>query len=396
MSHEKITELKQEAAHQLAEMRQILDAAGDEGLTAESAVEYDRREADHDAKLRQAERLERVAGIAAEPSFAEGRSLALPQVDEVSVDDEGSVTEARTDAFERLLRSGGQDTEARATMKVGTDSVGGYIVPEEWEQSLVRSLALQTALFDKAQIIASSNGVPLHIPTVTTDESTALVAEEGSFAEVAPTLSEVVLNAYKYGHIVRVSDELLADSLFDIAAFVRTQAARIVGSQIGAVLATGTGSSQPQGISKCTVGITAASTTATTADEVIDTQHSLSAPYRNSAAWFVNDTWLRTVRKLKGSGSGDYLLQPGLSAGAPATLLGSPVFIEQLDAPAAAKVVAVYGDANAFAIRRTPVNVTVLRETYAASGQVGFKVDLRIDSKIVDTAGLRSLKQAAS
>jgi HK97 family phage major capsid protein len=175
---------------------------------------------------------------------------------------------------------------------------------------------------------------------------------------------------------------------------VNRQVSRYLGNQLGAVLATGTGSSQPQGISKCTVGVTAASTTATTADEIYDVQHSVSAPYRASSAWYVNDSWLKAVRKLKASGSGDYLLQPGLAAGTPATLLGSPVFIEQLDAPATGKVVAVYGDAMGYTIRRTPFQVAVLNERFADTGHVGFKVSTRIDAKITDSAALRSLKQA--
>lgn len=395
MSIDKITELKHKAAHQLAEMRRILDE--NETLTAEQAQEFDRREADLDSTNSTIDRLERVAGIAPEPNFTEARGLAFGDGEPVEIA-EGVEVESTDEAaaFDRFLRSAGQDVEARATMKVGTDNVGGYLVGEEWSSDLIRSLQLQTALFDQATVYATSNGVPLHIPTVTTDETISLVAEEGSFGEVATTVGEVVLNAYKYGHIVKASTELVQDSLFDLSGFVRDQAARVIGNQVGAVLATANGSSKPTGINQCTVGVTAASTTATTADEVIDTQHSVAAPYRANAAWFVNDTWLKTVRKLKGSGSGDYLLQPGLSAGAPATLLGSPVFIEQLDAPAAGKVVAVYGDPSSFAIRRTPVSITVLNERYADTGHIGYKVELRLDSKIADSAGLRSLKQAAS
>lgn len=395
MSIDKITELKHKASHQLAEMRRILDE--NEVLTSEQAQEFDRREAELDATNETVARLEKVAGILPEPSFSEARGLAFADGDSVEIAD-GIAVEATDEAaaFDRFLRSAGRDTEARATMKVGTDNVGGYLVGEEWSTDLIRSLQLQTALFDQATVYTTSNGVPLHLPAVTTDESTALVAEEGSFGEVATTVGETVLNAYKYGHIVKVSSELVQDSLFDISGFVREQAARVIGNQIGAVLATANGSSKPTGINQCTVGVTAASTTATTADEVIDVQHSVAAPYRANSAWFVNDSWLKAVRKLKGSGSGDYLLQPGLSAGAPATLLGSPVFIEQLDAPAAAKVVAVYGDPASFAIRRTPVGITVLNERYADTGHIGYKVELRIDSKIADSAGLRSLKQAAS
>jgi len=394
MSIDKITELRHKAAHQLAEMRRILDE--NETLTAEQAQEFDRREAEHDATNETVNRLERVAGLAPQMGADEARSLAFGEGDDVVIDEGVAVEEKRDsmDVFGRFLRSRGTDVEARATLNKATSGSGSDWVPQQWSNQLVQSLALQTALFDKSNLLETSNGQVFNIPVSTADEAIALVAEEGTYSNPAPTTSSVAIGAYKYGAIVKVSTEMLQDSAFPIENYINRQVSRYLGNQIGAILATGTGSSQPQGISKCTVGVTAASTTATTADEIYDTQHSVSAPYRNSSAWYVNDSWLKAVRKLKASGSGDYLLQPGLAAGTPATLLGNPVYIEQLDAPATGKVVAVYGDAMGYTVRRTPFEVTVLNERFADTGHVGFKVDVRLDAKITDSSALRSLKQA--
>ena len=393
MSSDKITELKHKAAHQLAEMRRILDE--NESLTAEQASEYDRREADLDATNAHVARLEKIEGIAPAPTGDEARSLAFGSDEVVSIDEGVAVEEKRdaVEAFGSFLRSKGTDVEARATLVKATSGSGAEWVPQQWSNQLIQSMVLQTRLFDLANVLETSDGSIINLPTSTADEAIALVAEEGTYSNPAPTTASTAIGAYKYGAIIKVSEELLADSAFDISSYVQRQVSRYLGNQIGAVLATGSGSSQPQGISKCTVGVTAASTTATTADEVFDTQHSLAAPYRASAAWFVNDTWLKSVRKLK-STTNDYLLQPGLAAGAPSTLLGSPVYIEQLDAPATGKVVAVYGDPMGYTVRRTPIQVSVLNERFADTGHVGFKVALRVDAKITDSAALRSLKQA--
>lgn len=396
MSIDKITDLRGKAAHQLAEMRRILDE--NEVLTAEQAQEFDRREAELDSTNETVARLEKIEGIAPQPKFAEARSIALGDDSDSIVIDEGVAVEEKRDdmgAFSAYLRSKGTDAEARATMVTSAiaSGRGSQWVPQEWSNQLIQSLVLQTALFDLANVIETDNGVVLNLPASTADEATALVAEEGSYTTPNPTTTSITLGAYKYGHIVRVSEELLADAVFSIEDYVRNQVSRYLGNQIGAVLATGNGSTAPEGINNATVGVTAASTTATTADEVIDHQHTLSAPYRASAAWFVNDTWLRNVRKLKDQDN-NYLLQPGLAAGAPGTLLGSPVYIEQLAAPASTTVPAVYGDPNGFVIRRTPVEVTVLNERYADTGHVGFRVSLRLDSAIADASAFRAFKQA--
>lgn len=396
MSIDKITNLRGKAAHQLAELRRVIEE--NEVLTAEQAQEFDRREAELDATNETIVRLEKIEGIAPAPQFAEARSIALGDGEDVSIDEGVEVVEKRDamQAFGDWMRSRGTDVEARSTMVTATSGRGSQWVPQEWSNQLIQSLVLQTALFDVAQVLDTQDGTTLNLPASTADEATALVAQEGSYTTPNPTTASVTLSAYKYGHIVKVSEELLADSIIDIAAYVRNQVSRYMGNQIGAVLATGDGSSKPTGIANATTGVTAASPTAVTSDELFDLQHSVAAPYRNNGAFFVNDTFLRNVRKLKGSGSGDYLLQPGLSAGAPATLLGSPVYIEQLATPAASAVPAVYGDPNGFVVRRTPVEIKVLNETYGETGHVGFRVSMRIDSKIADSASLRKLVQAAS
>jgi HK97 family phage major capsid protein len=178
-----------------------------------------------------------------------------------------------------------------------------------------------------------------------------------------------------------------------MSAYIQRQAGRYLGNQIGKVLAVGTGSSQPQGISNATVGVTAASTTATTSDEVFDMQHALSAPYRANAAWFVADSWLKTVRKLKTT-YGDYILQPGLQAGAPNICSVRPSTSSSWMHPPPARSLPSTSDPNAYVIRRTPLNVAVLRERFADLGDVGFKVMIRVDGRIADVNGMKAFKQA--
>lgn len=82
--------------------------------------------------------------------------------------------------------------------------------------------------------------------------------------------------------------------------------ARIANSK----LTTVSGSSDVEGIvTNSAAGVTAATATAVTADEIIDLVHSVDLAYRvGNAAFMTNASNLATVRKLK-DGDGNYLWQ---------------------------------------------------------------------------------------
>ena len=413
MTRDEIARLRGEADAKLSEMRSVLDA-NPEGLGAEASEKYDRIEADYDAKLRSISAGEKVLEASAEVTPAEARSIALPAVDPVAVDgDEDTVEELRGNAtaqyeraFSKFLRRD-ESPETRAAMNKGTSAQGGYLVPETWGNELIASLVAQSPALGLARQFQTSSGEFFHIPVVNYQSiptqqpnlAAALIAEAGSYTETEDTLTEVKFGAYKYGTVAKVSDELIRDSIFNVDQFIREQAAKALGYQIGSLVATGDGSSKPTGYNTSTNTVTAASTTAITADELISVQHQIGVPYRNNAAWLMSDSALQAARKLKDS-YGRYLLQTDWATstpGAPNILLGKPVYVDPfLPAVATGAKHTVYGDLSVgFGVRRVAgINIKPLLELYAANGQIGYRIDVSIDSKLLDTAALAVYKQA--
>ena len=129
--------------------------------------------------------------------------------------------------------------------------------------------------------------------------------------------------------MIKVSDELLNDSIFNIESYIATEFARRIGAKEEEAFLIGDGEGKPTGIFNATggaeLGITAGSATAITADEIIDLVYSLKAPYRKNASFIMNDATIKAIRKLK-DGQGQYLWQPSLTAGTPDTLLNRPVY----------------------------------------------------------------------
>ena len=145
-------------------------------------------------------------------------------------------------------------------------------------------------------------------------------------------------------------------------------------------------------------GVTAAATNAVTADEIIDLYYSLKEPYRRNAVWVMNDATVKAIRKLKLTGTGEYLWTPGFGV-APDTILGKPLRTsENIPTLAANKPVIAFGDIKAgykIADRRG-FEFKILDQLYAANGAIGFRGTSRMDGRGVLAAdAIKVLKTKA-
>ena len=175
---------------------------------------------------------------------------------------------------------------------------------------------------------------------------------------------------------------------------------RRIGDKEEEAFLTGNGTAKPTGILNETgggeVGITTASATAITADELIDLYYSLKAPYRKNAIWILNDSTVKLIRKLKDS-TGQYLWQAGVKDGEVNTILGRPYFTSAYvpAAEAGAKPV-IFGDLNYYWIGdRQGISLKRLNELYAGNGQVGFLASKRLDGKLVLPEAVKLLAMAS-
>jgi len=206
------------------------------------------------------------------------------------------------------------------------------------------------------------------------------------------------MQAHKCGGIIPISDELLLDSVENMEAEINETAGLAFGELEIAAHGNGNGVAKPLGLfatpavlGGVTIGGVTGSTSATavvTADNLVDTFHSLAPQYRARASWLLNDATIKLIRKLKTGISGDntYLWQPGLVAGQPDTLLGKPVnAYSGAPTPAVSTRSIAFGDMKAYRIQdRLGIAVKYLNERYAELGQVGFRFTMRTDAKLTD------------
>jgi len=396
-----IEDLRSRRKGLLDEMRGIQSGAeaADRDLTSEEAQEFERRESDFEAITARVERLENSEERA---SLVQSHNPATEEVAQTVSADPAEEAELRTRAFESLVRSRGRieslPQEQRAALQVGTDSEGGFTVPDEFYRSLVVAEREIGTIRGLASTITTSDNGDLQIPGTSTRATAAWTAEEVAYTQSESTFKQTILKAHKVGALSKVSDELLEDSAFDILGFLATDLGEAIGIKENNAFAVGAASSTttPKGIfNLAPVGFTGAvsASAVISGDDLIETFHALGVPYRSRASWLIADGTVKAIRKLK-DGDNQYLWQPGLQAGAPDMLLGKAAYSDPdavAMAPEAQSI--VFGDLKSYWIRDVEgVTVKVLNELYAVNGQVGFRISRRTDGTLADTAAVTSFK----
>lgn len=399
----KINELRNQRAKTWEQAKDFLDSHRNEKgiLSAEDTATYEKMEAEIVNLGHEIERQERMDALEREMNAPVNTPLTS-KPEAMKLDEKkGRASDAYKKAFWAQLRDRNCMTpELRNALQEGTDSEGGYLVPDEFERTLVQALNQENIIRAHAHVITTSNG--LHkIPVVASHGTAAWLEEESAYTESDEVFGQVNLDAHKVGTLIKVSEELLQDSAFDLESYMVSEFARRIGDKEEEAFISGDGSHKPTGILDGTaggqVGVTTASATAITADEVIDLFYSLKAPYRKNAIWVLNDSTVKAIRKLK-NGAGDYLWQPAIKDGEVNTILGRPYFTSAFapEIAAGAKTI-VFGDLNYYWVGdRQGINFRRLNELYAGNGQVGFLASKRLDGKVVLPEAIKILQQKAS
>lgn len=393
-----IQELMNKRANTWDAMQKLLnEKVDDKGMmTAEDAAQYDRMEAEFNELTNQIERQQRAEKTAA--------NMKKPVRDMLRNDIGGGEpkttgprgTEDYNAAFWDFMRIGNaaMTPEIRNSLKVGTDANGGYLVPEEFEKTLIEALDEGNIFRQFAHKITT--GGDRQIPMVLSRGTAEWIEEEAEYPESDVEFGQTYLRAYKVATRIKISEELMADSAFNMSAFIAKEFGRRIGAAEEQAFFSGNGTGKPTGILSDTgaqVGVTAASATAITGDEIIDLFYSLRAPYRRKAVFMTHDSVMKNLRKLK-DGNEQYIYQPALTAGTPDTLMGRPVYTSQyMPELATGNKAMMFGDLGYYWIAdRAGYSFKRLNELYATTGQIGFIASKRVDGRLLLPEAVKVLK----
>jgi HK97 family phage major capsid protein len=371
----------------------------DDVLSPEDDAKYKEMETRFDSLTNEIKRMERMEAIEAELNKPQNAPIVNKPMVANEDEKQGRASKNYKKSFWNAMRSKAIRPEVADALQIGTDSEGGYLVPDEYENTLVEALEEENIFRKIAHVINTSSG-DRKIPVVASKGSASWVDEEGTITDSDDAFNQVSIGAYKLGTLIKVSNELLNDSAFNLEAYISKEFARRIGTKEEDAFFNGNGTGKPTGIFNATggaqVGVTTASATAITADEIIDLFYSLKAPYRKKAVWVLNDSTVKAIRKLKDKND-NYLWQPALTAGTPDTILGRPVYTSSYvpSIAAGAKTIA-FGDFSYYWIADRQGRIfKKLSELYAATDQTGFVATQRVDGKLVLPEAIKVLQQKA-
>ena len=375
---------------------------GEDGtLSAEDDAIFNKMMDDVDKLGREIARMEKMEAMDVEMSKATSKPLTsapTTRMEDEPVSKTGRGGNGYAKNFWNAMRSKSVSHEVLNALQVGTDSEGGYLVPDEYERTLIEALEDQNIFRQLAHVIHTSSG-DRKIPVVASKGTASWIDEEAQYPESDDAFGQVSIGAYKLATMIKISEELLNDSVFDMPSYIAKEFARRIGAAEEEAFFTGNGTGKPLGILAATggaeTGVTAAAADKITMDEVIDLFYSLRAPYRRNAVFIMNDATVKALRKLK-DGQGQYLWQPSITAGTPDTILNRPVYTSGfMPTLATGNKTILFGDLGYYWVAdREGRSFKRLNELYAPTGQVGFLASQRVDGKLILPEAVKVLKQA--
>ena len=363
-------------------------------LSAEDTATYERMEKEIVDLGHEIDRQERLESMERELNKATSEPIRNTP-NRTQPDKVGRASDEYKDAFWRSLRNE-TNYEIRNALREGVDSDGGYLVPDTFEHTLIQALNEENVIRQLAHTFTTSSGAHA-IPIAGSRSKAAWVAEEQEIPETTDTFTQKTITAHKLTALIKISEELLNDSAFDLESYITDEFARKISDAEEEAFITGNGAGRPFGIlhdkEGAEIGVTAAAANAITTNELIDLYYSLRSPYRKRAVWLMNDSTVNLIRKLK-DGNGQYIWEPGIKTNDTDTILGRKVYTTTCmpTAKTGAKAIA-FGDLSYYWIGdREGISFRRLNELYATRGQVGFLATKRLDARLILPETIKVLK----
>jgi HK97 family phage major capsid protein len=318
-------------------------------------------------------------------------------------------------AWAGFIRRGDESALAAIEAKslsVGVAADGGHVAPPEVQATIDRRIFASSPMRRLASIRTTSATI-FRKPIAISAPAVGWVAETGTRTETAtPSLDLLSFPMGEVYAMAAATQTLLDDALLDMDQWLAGEIAESFSSAESIAFISGDGVNKPKGLLAYTAapdatatwgqlgylvsGVAGAFPATNPVDRLVDLTYAPRTPYRANASFMMNRRTVGLVRKFKDT-TGQYIWQPSLVAGQPATLLGFPV-VECEDMPdvSGSGHAIAFGDFEKGYLIVDRADVRVLRDPYTAKPFVMFYVTKRLGGGIQNFDAIKLLKFTVS
>lgn len=388
----KLKELKEKRAGLYAQIDALRKETDGRAMTAEEQTRWNSLMSDYGAADAEVEAEQRFLDIQRRQAEEQFQMSEEQRRAAEAAADAGESPEYRRAFADYLLNgSNGVSAESRAVIEKRAGIAGlsaGVLIPTTLAGSIEKALKSYGGMFEAGQIITTSNGGDLVLPTVNdTAAKATIVAEYDQSTKRTPSFGSLTLKAYTYRTpIIPVSLELLQDSAFNLDSVLSELLADSFGRGVNEHLTIGTGTGQPKGIVTAATAIAnKAAAAGITLDNIVDLVSGVDAAYAKNGKFMFNNKTLWELAKIKDQ-EGRYIWQQSAREGTPALLFGKSYIVNDDVADiGAGKTSVLFGDFSKYKIRMVKnfrvIRLNELLAEYLSIGLFGFA---RVDGNLLD------------
>ena len=356
-------------------------------LSAADGETYDRMEKEITDLTKEIDRLNRQAAIEAQLSQPTSSPLSnMPSAGSEKPKKQGRASDQYAKDMLTAMRTNFH--QVSDILQEGVDADGGYLVPEEYDRRLIQTLSEENIMRRLGNVITTSGEHKINIAA--TKPAAAWIEEGGALQFSDATFAQILLDAHKLHVAIKVTEELLYDSAFNLESYIIEQFGKALANAEEDAFLNGTGVGQPLGLFAETGGghVAGTLTAALKADDVMGLIYELKRPYRKNASFIMNDKTVAQIRKFKDN-NGAYLWQPSYKEGEPDRVLGYAVHTSEFVPENAI----AFGDYSYYNIGdRGTRSFKQLTELFAGNGMIGYVAKERVDGKLILPEAVQILK----
>jgi HK97 family phage major capsid protein len=289
------------------------------------------------------------------------------------------------------------------SLSVQSDPDGGYLVSPAMS-SRINTVIFETSPIRQLATVETISTDSLDIMDDVNEATAGWTSETGTVSETnTPQIGKRNIPVHELYAQPKATQKVIDDAERDVEAWLSGKIAEIFARKQNTAFVSGTGAGQPRGILTYTAGtswgqiqqVNSGTSGVVTGDGLIALFYALKEDYSRNATFLMNRTVVQAVRQIKET-TNQYIWQPGLQAGQPATLLGVPVMMASDMPTAAADSLSVaVGDFKRAYTVVDRIGMRTLRDPFTDKPFVKFYTTTRVGGDVTNFEAIKLLKLAA-